>query len=572
MNVYIVEVGQAAGRARHRGRHLHPRHLPATCRPWSSWPPACSCGTSAPGRSRGSARSELPAQLCAFTAGGAAGRGRSTSPATTTSSTPTTGCPARSAGWPRDRWGVPLVHSMHTLAKVKNAGAGRRATRPSPRARVIGEEQVVAEADRLIANTDEEARQLVELYGADPARVAVVPPGVDLDRFAPGDRGRRPARRLGLPAGRDRAAVRRPHPAAQGARRAAARRRRAARRRPGPAPRGCVVHVVGGPSGSGLGAPRAARRSSPATSASPTSCRFEPPQPADAAGRLVPRRRRRRRALPQRVLRPGRPRGAGLRHAGRGGRRRRPAHRGRATASPASWSTGTTPATTPPVLGRLAARPAARRAVCGGAPCAHAGRVRLDRDGRPAARGVHRSHGSCVSRGVAHGARPECSGSGSDDAGVLEERSDLELSRAPRPGAFLVKLPGEHKLATMTWLVVGEHSLRVEAFFCRQPDENHEQFYRLLLEQQRPHVRRASPSTRSGDVYLTGRLPLRAVTPEEIDRMLGCVLQLRRRELRHGARARLRDLDPPEWAWRVKRGESLANLAGLRASPTPRTA
>jgi len=52
----------------------------------------------------------------------------------------------------------------------------------------------------------------------------------------------------------------------------------------------------------------------------------------------------------------------------------------------------------------------------------------------------------------------------------------------PRPGAFLVKLPGQHKLATMTWLVTGEHSLGVEAFFCRQPDENHEAFYRFLLD------------------------------------------------------------------------------------------
>jgi D-inositol-3-phosphate glycosyltransferase len=60
--------------------------------------------------------------------------------------------------------------------------------------RVLGEEQVVAEADRLIANTEEEARQLVSFYGADPQRTLVVPPGVDLDRFSPGDRSA--ARRL----------------------------------------------------------------------------------------------------------------------------------------------------------------------------------------------------------------------------------------------------------------------------------------------------------------------------------------------------------------------------------------
>ncbi|WP_443689938.1 D-inositol-3-phosphate glycosyltransferase [Nocardioides bruguierae] len=84
----------------------------------------------------------------------------------------------------RDRWGVPLVHSMHTMAKVKNESLAEGDT-PEPAARVIGEEQVVGASDLLIANTDLEARQLVRHYGADPSRVEVVHPGVDLDRFAP---------------------------------------------------------------------------------------------------------------------------------------------------------------------------------------------------------------------------------------------------------------------------------------------------------------------------------------------------------------------------------------------------
>jgi D-inositol-3-phosphate glycosyltransferase len=93
-------------------------------------------------------------------------------------------------GWlARDRWGVPLIHSAHTLAKVKNAALAE-GDDPEPRARVIGEEQVVAEADRLVANTAEEARQLVDFYGADPRRTLVIPPGVDLQRFRPGDRQR----------------------------------------------------------------------------------------------------------------------------------------------------------------------------------------------------------------------------------------------------------------------------------------------------------------------------------------------------------------------------------------------
>jgi D-inositol-3-phosphate glycosyltransferase len=84
----------------------------------------------------------------------------------------------------RDRWGVPLVHSMHTMAKVKN-GLLALGDVPEPQARVIGEEQVVAAADMLIANTIDEAKDLINSYDADPARVEVVHPGVDLDAFRP---------------------------------------------------------------------------------------------------------------------------------------------------------------------------------------------------------------------------------------------------------------------------------------------------------------------------------------------------------------------------------------------------
>ncbi len=98
----------------------------------------------------------------------------------------------------RDRWGVPLVHTMHTMGKVKNAALATGDT-PEPIARLIGEEQVVAAADMLVANTDDEAKQLIDLYDADPGRVEVVHPGVDLDTFR--DVGRSAAReRLGLPA------------------------------------------------------------------------------------------------------------------------------------------------------------------------------------------------------------------------------------------------------------------------------------------------------------------------------------------------------------------------------------
>ena len=98
----------------------------------------------------------------------------------------------------RDRWGVPLIHSMHTMAKVKNEALAEGDT-PEPAARVIGEEQVVEAADMLLANTDLEAKQLIELYDAEPGRVEVVHPGVDLSRFRPVERSAARAS-VGLPA------------------------------------------------------------------------------------------------------------------------------------------------------------------------------------------------------------------------------------------------------------------------------------------------------------------------------------------------------------------------------------
>ncbi|WP_043624906.1 D-inositol-3-phosphate glycosyltransferase [Nonomuraea candida] len=101
-------------------------------------------------------------------------------------------------GWlAKERWGVPLVHTMHTMAKVKNLllAAGDK---PEPQARVVGEQQVVGIADRLVANTADEARELIDLYGAAEQRVAVVNPGVNLTVFQPASQGAA-RRRLGLP-------------------------------------------------------------------------------------------------------------------------------------------------------------------------------------------------------------------------------------------------------------------------------------------------------------------------------------------------------------------------------------
>jgi hypothetical protein len=135
----------------------------------------------------------------------------------------------------------------------------------------------------------------------------------------------------------------------------------------------------------------------------------------------------------------------------------------------------------------------------------------------------------------------------------------------PEQDAYLVRLEGEHKLVTMTWLIVGQHSLQVEAFFCRQPDENHAVFYRFLLERSSRMYGVHFSLDRTGDVYLTGRLPLAAVTEPEIDRLLGCVLTYCDETFNEALRIGFASAIAREWAWREKRGESLANLRPFAA-------
>ena len=139
--------------------------------------------------------------------------------------------------------------------------------------------------------------------------------------------------------------------------------------------------------------------------------------------------------------------------------------------------------------------------------------------------------------------------------------ADLGLSfETPRPGAYLVRLEGQHKLATMTWLIAGAHSLLVEAFFCRRPDENQAGFYRFLLERNGRMYGVHFALDPVGDVYLVGRLPLSAITTEEIDRLLGCVLSYSDENFDQALMIGFASSIRREYDWRVKRGESLANL------------
>ena len=111
---------------------------------------------------------------------------------------------------------------------------------------------------------------------------------------------------------------------------------------------------------------------------------------------------------------------------------------------------------------------------------------------------------------------------------ALQERS---LPYSPHedahggPAGLVVELPGERKLKTNTILTIGKHSVRVEAFVCRKPDENHESVYRFLLKRNRRLYGVAYTLDNVGDIYLIGRMALDSVTADEIDRFLGQVLE-----------------------------------------------
>jgi hypothetical protein len=153
---------------------------------------------------------------------------------------------------------------------------------------------------------------------------------------------------------------------------------------------------------------------------------------------------------------------------------------------------------------------------------------------------------------------------------IREVLADAELEyEEPEPGAFLVRLPGSHKLATMTWLVVGDHALHVEAFFCRRPDEAHERFYRWLLECNTKMYAVSFSVDHLGDVYLVGRLPLTSIRAEELDRVLGSVLTYSDEWFDTALEIGFRSSIEREWDWRVRRGESLANLEAFARFADP---
>ncbi|MCQ0023327.1 YbjN domain-containing protein [Streptomyces somaliensis DSM 40738] len=138
---------------------------------------------------------------------------------------------------------------------------------------------------------------------------------------------------------------------------------------------------------------------------------------------------------------------------------------------------------------------------------------------------------------------------------------DADLAwESPEPGSYVVTLPGTKKLSTTLSLRLGDHSLSLNAFVIRHPEENEAAVHRWLLERNLKLYGVGYAVDPLGDVYLTGKLPLSAVTPEELDRLMGSVL-----EAADGAFNTLLEMGfasaiRKEYEWRVSRGESTRNL------------
>jgi D-inositol-3-phosphate glycosyltransferase len=251
LNVYVVEVSKRLAR---RGVEVEifTRMTDGTQPLQCELAPGVHVRNVVAGPFEGLGKADLPGQLCAFAQG--VMRAEAARPEGWYDLVHSHYWLSGQVGWlAADRWRVPLVHTMHTMARVKNSRLAQGDT-PEPPGREIGEAQVVDAADRLVANTAGEAAELVDLYDADPARVRVVSPGVDLEQFTVGDVAAARAR-FGLPqdghvllfVGRIQP-LKAPDVLLKAAADLLARRPELRQQ--------LVVAVVGGPSGSGLGNPR----------------------------------------------------------------------------------------------------------------------------------------------------------------------------------------------------------------------------------------------------------------------------------------------------------------------------
>lgn len=142
--------------------------------------------------------------------------------------------------------------------------------------------------------------------------------------------------------------------------------------------------------------------------------------------------------------------------------------------------------------------------------------------------------------------------------------SEIPWEQGARDGEFVLTLPGEKKLKTVASLVAGELTLSVSAFVIRNPDENHEEFYRYLLRKNLRLPGLAYAIDASGDVYVTGRVPAPGVDAAYLDQLLGVLLQAADSHFNELLAIGFLSSMRKEWAWRVSRGEPTHNLEAFR--------
>jgi Putative bacterial sensory transduction regulator len=147
------------------------------------------------------------------------------------------------------------------------------------------------------------------------------------------------------------------------------------------------------------------------------------------------------------------------------------------------------------------------------------------------------------------------------DATIAAALAELDVEHHRRAeGQFMVTLPGTRRLQTQCWLLVREHALHVQAFVCRQPDEEHPTVHQFLLRRNARLYGVQYELDRHGDIHLIGRIPLHAVTTAELDRVLGQVLEAADGDFNTLLELGFATSIRREHAWRIDRGESTANL------------
>ena len=153
---------------------------------------------------------------------------------------------------------------------------------------------------------------------------------------------------------------------------------------------------------------------------------------------------------------------------------------------------------------------------------------------------------------------------------IRQVLTENEIEFTENDGGFTAELPGERKLKTTVTLTVGPQAVQVHAFVARHPDENHEAVYRWLLERNLKMYGVAFAVDHVGDIHLDGRVPLHAITPTEVDRLLGAVLEYADTSFNTILELGFASSIRREYEWRVARGESTRNLDAFKGWLEPR--